>query len=235
MKLLALFVVALCGTVAAQTGNLKSLSARMDRGISAHTASGPVVIPARELLVEGAYPDGKPLLGSLLLFFDPTSGYYLWECSTYVAPFEHRSVPGRLPEHKLYLLNALDKYPTRQVVHLGPDGIAVFAAVIVDLRVRQSSQIAMNMGDAESEAIREATGQLQLLEGGQAYGWNSIRLSDKLGREFFGPKDSVVPLGFTIADVARKYKGWELVLKGEWKERLILTNRLDIASVERLD
>jgi hypothetical protein len=113
--------------------------------------------------------------------------------------------------------------------------MVAFGTVAVDLQVRQSNQKAMNIDDAESMAIREMSGQLQFLEGHRPYGWTSIRLSSKLARDFFAPKDSSAVGGFSITDVSRRSDGWELILKGQWKERLVLTHSLDIASVEKLD
>jgi hypothetical protein len=69
MRLLAIGILALCGSAAAQTGSVKPLSTPFDRAISVYTQSGSIVIPARELLLEGTFPDGKPLLGNVAVVF----------------------------------------------------------------------------------------------------------------------------------------------------------------------
>ncbi len=223
---------ALSGVMLGQLGELKPIpSARMDRAIPALTPIGRMLIPAREILVEGTYPDGKPLLGNLLIRFDPSTGYFLLDCSIYIAPFEYRGIEGRLPPHKLSMIDGRQKYPGSTVVYADKDSLTAFDAVVNRILIREATQKANSLDDAENKAFRQALNQLGILEHDGAYGFQRVSLWEKLGRDFFAPKDSVLIGGFSFLDVVRKDGGWDILLKGQWKEQLTLDDKYEVVKL----
>lgn len=209
------------GATMAQTSELRPVAAgRADQTISAYTPVGRMVLPAREVLVEGKYPDGKPLLGNLLIFFDPSTGRFLWDCSTYHAPLEYRGVPGRLPEHRPLMTDMTRR--NGLVVYADSTRLTAFGALPHDISTRESRQKAESLNEAENKALRDASDQLSAAEHNGAYGWKSISLQEHLSRGFFAPKGSAAPGGFVFSDVARDDDRWEIMLQGQWRVKVVL-------------
>ena len=224
---LVIIVYALPNIAMAASGELRSIpSARTEQAISAYTPIGPMLLPAREILVEGKYPDGKPALGNLLILFDPASSRFLWSCHTFWAPTGLRGVHGPLPPHKLHLMGSLQN--GQAAVYADMEHLTVFwFSLNVEVYVRESSGKADSLNDAEKQALQEATNLLSILENNQMYGWKTVSLSKELGRDFTSPKDSVLPGSARFFGVARKDDHWQIILKGQWKEQITLDDKFD--------
>ncbi len=66
------------------------------------------------------------------------------------------------------------------------------------------------------------------------HGSKAISLQ-KLGRDFFAPKDSAMLGSYDISEVVRKDAGWEITLKGQWKVRPTLNDKYEIEKTERVE
>ena len=220
----------------AQLGSLRPImGARMDGAVPAQGPVGSAVLPARELLIEGAYPDGTPLRGNLFIVFDPSSGYYIWTCHSYGAPAEHRRTPGRLPEHRLFILNQRNRFPGEAAVYVDRNQMVAFEAVVHSMLIQESTRTASHMDDAEAKALQSAMAQLGILQHDTTFGSKRISLLEKLGNAFFTPKDSPLPGGFLVKSVSRKELKWEVEIEGQWRERLTLDDSGQVMSHYRIE
>lgn len=236
IAMIALIVSTLPATAMSDAGDLKPIaSARTEEVISAFGPVGRMLVPAREILVEGRYPDGKATAGNLLILFDPSSGYFVWSCQTsWVSP-EPRGGGRPAGLHKLHLIE--EAKHDRMAIYADKDRLTGFSLMAYprDVYIRQLTQKASNIYDAENRGLREATDLLSSLEHNYWYGWNTVSLHEALGREFFARKDSVLIGGASFLEVGYRMQNWVITLQAQWRARIVISDKYELTKIDRVN
>ncbi len=146
-KALSTFML-LCASLStgmAQRGELRKMHSEVrNEHLEIGTPIGSRLIAAREISIEGKTPSGRALFGTLLIVFDPNSGFYFWQL-------------GVLHDPKYAKLVQLDSAPTYLRAFVDETGITVFGILGNELYVKKNTHKATTMEEAEKNAIREAT------------------------------------------------------------------------------
>ena len=215
-----LFVMAL--PLAAQPNQLSPIaSTRYEHALPAKSDLGDISISAREMLLDTAY-GGKPRKGALLILFDPSSGRYLWEF-------------GPVGQNEKASTHTVD-YGTIALAHVASDRLVIFAFARPFLLVHESLGKASGIDDAETRVLAELSGQLPAKFTGRHDDRVLINLGKLVGHEFLmacamcqGPGPS------KILDIIHKGNTWEITLKGQWQEKIILDNKYQVTGALRLN
>ncbi len=223
MKPVLTCCVAIASVLTAAENRLTPIgSTKHDRGLPAKGDLGDSSITSREMLVDISYVDGRPRKGAFVVFFDAYSGRYLWE----FGPVNQR-------EARSYMTAG---YGTLGFVHIAADRLVLFAFARPFLVVHESFGKANSLDDAEAKALAEATGRLPAKLRGQKDDRVVIELSKWLPREFFlacdvcsGPGPSLV------LNTTHKGNTWELILQGQWKQRVTLNNKYEVTGTARIN
>jgi hypothetical protein len=194
---------------------------RGDHGISAITANGEVILAGREMLLDVTYPSGRAAKGDILVLFDKATGLFLWQYHA-LNPRESQTpqLAARLTDTSR--------------VYVGNDRLVVFTCRATPLYVLESSERADSLDDAEAKSLQAAREQLKEIEGNGHGRAKPYEVSLPLPRDFFAPPFSAAPGKATITEVSRKDGKWELLLVGQWKAKVILDDKYQPISWERV-
>ena len=195
-------------------------STRHDHGLTAKTDLGDVAIIAREMLTDVSYTDGRPRRGALLILFDPSSGRYIWE-------FGPVPVTDKTANHT-------SGYGTIALAHVANDRLVHFAFGYPNLVAHESLTKANGIDDAELKALAEATGRLPAKLTGQADDRVMTNLGKLLPHGFFTPGSSQIPGPVRIVDITHHGNTWELILQGQWQEKITLDDQYRVTATSRL-
>lgn len=194
---------------------------RHERGATAKSDHGDISIALREMYVDITDREGKPRKGALLIIFDQWSGRYVYEFG-----------PVRMDEQKLTISSG---YGTTGVAYVAPDRIIVFAFGPPSLIVHESFAKASRMDEAELGALSDATGRLEAKLKGRTDDRVLVDLS-KLPRGFFLSCNACSGPGpQRVVSIERKGATWEIVLQGQWPEKVTLDEKYQLKSNVRLN
>jgi hypothetical protein len=116
--------------------------------------------------------------------------------------------------------------------------LVVFSDSPPRLFVRESFSHADSLDEAETKALREATDELDYdAEKRGTLGskqWTTVSLL-KLTMDFFLPKYSAGPSKAKLIGVSRREGNREILIEGQWKEKVVLNDKYEIVAMERID
>ncbi len=189
-----------------------SLAAKMDQG--------ETTLAAREMLVDVTDPDGRKRKGAILILFHSPTGYFSWG---FVPMMESEQIPRTTSGHGFL-----------SFAYVAPGKLIMFSYGHPDLVIHESSAKADSLDDAESKAFREANTKSLTI---------SLRNTDRviiplgkvLARGFSLPKGSVILGPLRIVDVTHKGNTWEVILKGQWQEKITLNEKYEITGHARIN
>ena len=209
--------------IASAANKLTPIStSKYEHAIAAKTDQGDTFLVAREMLVDITYTDGRPRKGALLVLFDSSSGNYMWEFGL-VGQNENAST-------------MTIGYGTSGLVHAASGRLTHFAFRPPFLMVHESATKANGIEDAEAKAFVEATDRLPAKLARKMDDRVIINLMKVLAREFFLACAQCVGPGPTrIVNITRNGSTWELVLQGQWQERIILNQKYEITGHNRIN
>jgi hypothetical protein len=223
MKLVNTILTALSiGTMiaGAQWPELKHrLNGRWEESLSASSPWGTVVLQVRDISLEGTYPDGRPLKSGLLLLFDRSSHCFFWE-------------------HSLGIERAAGFRDGLLAAYASKQHLTVFRVLpgMLTIYVWDAADKADSLDDADVKAIEMARSRVGTPQSRQWYGWHEVSLTRVLGRDFISPRDSAAPSGpLRIVSISRPEDNWEVVLDGQWKEKVTLNDRYEVVKVARMN
>lgn len=193
---------------------------RYDHAVSAKTDLGDIVIATREMLVDVTYTDGRPRKGALLIFFNSSSGRYLWQF-------------GLVPQRKK-TSTMTRHYGTTVLVHAAGDRLVLFGFT-GSLVIHESLGKANGIEDAEAKALAEATSRLPAKLTGRTDDRVIINLGKLLPLRFFAAERSPIVGPMKILDISHNNGGWELILQGQWKEKITLDNKYQFTGHTRIN
>ena len=197
---------------------------KSDKAVAAASRDGEILLLGREQMVEVVYPSGRKPRPEVLVLFDRRSGLFLWE---FGEPGDRHQSPriadafGRggmlayVDAHLLVTLRLLEN-------------------AIPSILIHESSETADGIDAAESKSLEQVADNIPKLASGEhwkTYHEISLRSVD---REFLGPKFSVVNGPIKLLSVSRTSKGWEIVIKGQWTEKLVLDEQFSLVDKVRL-
>lgn len=197
---------------------------KSDKAVPADSKIGKVFLQGREQMVEVVYPSGREPRPEVLVLFDRGSGVFLWE---YVEPGDRHQTPGIADAFgRGYGIAYADEHRLLTfTIKSGPSPIFI----------HESSETADGLDDAESMALQQVADNIAKLASGEHWKtYHEVSLRS-LEREFLGPKFSAVNGPIKLVGVSRTSKGWEIVIKGQWTEKLVLDEQFNLVDKVRLD
>ncbi len=190
-----------------------------DRAIPAATGSGDVQLAAREVQVEIVRTDAKNSKGALLVLFDRSSGLFA-KRFTWIPNY-----PGRIP--------LLEGFLAESKVYLTSDRIVFFTNADGAIYIREFSGKATSLDDAEAKALSESVGDLTDYVT-KATGGPAFSLDHHLGQDFSIPPRSSFRSPAKLVDVSRRDSKWEITVVGRWKAKVVLNDKYEVTSTERI-
>jgi hypothetical protein len=209
---LALFVAM---AAAAPAPGIRTVAETTDeRTLSVATALGDSSVSARQMRVDLDFPSGKSGKGSLLILFEPSTGYFFhffrWDKSDY-------------PRASL-----TDSFVAGTWLGASADRLLLFTNDNPWLVIHESSEKAASLNEAEAASLRWANGHLADIEA-WAGGYHTASLDLRSLRDLpgflpsgddAGPGLPIRILGVVWADTA-----WELTIEGQWKAKVRVDDR----------
>lgn len=200
---------------------------RHEREVTAKSDGGDITIAHREMYVDILPHDGAPRKGALLVIFDAASGQYLYEWH-----------PVPIDEQKLTISSG---YGSRAVTYVARDRIIVFGFSQPSLLVHESFAKASSMDEAELGALWSANGGFQPKSNRKPDNRLVVELGllvgqGKLPQGFFQTCHMCAnPPPARMVSVERKGVTWEIVLQGQWREKLILDEKYQFKDSVRIE
>ena len=193
-----------------------------DHALAAQADQGDLFVTAREMLVDISDPRWHSGKGALAILFDSSSGYYQWR----LAPVAKNTQSADLT----------DGYGTLSRIHVSADRLVYFAFGYPNLAVKESRTKASNLDDAEAKALQEAKTRLPAVLAHKMDDWVLTNLGKVLPYLFFVPMGSSAISGpIKIIEIAHKANTWELVLQGQWQEKIVLDDKYQVTATTRIN
>jgi len=198
---------------------------RQEGTIKGTTKNGDTLLGSREMVVDVAEPGRSPgSKGQLFILFDKPTGLFFWQ----YGPLS--------PSGDLKPRIATMRGGPESKIDVRDDQIVLFLFRDSPPRlfVEASTRHADSLADAETKALREIADQ-PAQPGGK-------EVSLPLPQDFFYRMDPTHP-GVTatsyadpskLTGVAQKDGNWEVLLENHWKAKLILNDKYDLVSWERI-
>jgi hypothetical protein len=192
-----------------------------------------VPIEAREVTLLATYPSGKEEPAKLAVLFEPKSHLYLWE-------FFSAPRFGKFED-----LRVLDNMTWNSAIAIGNNRLVYFA-MPSDMFVRDATERAADMDDAERRALHESDMQLATFAIDPApqmktisFGREIMAISlalDPSGRtSFLAPPNRSDPGPYPVHVQAAYIDGkWEVLLEAQFKVKVVLDNNYQVLNVERI-
>jgi hypothetical protein len=187
------------------------------------TPEGIVPLQARELHVKVRYPSGKEGAVELFVFYEPQSHLYLWS-------YQFSEVPE--------VADPMERYCSSVALSIA-DGRMTLFSMGSDLFIRQFSQKASSLDDAQQRTLVDATTRLSNMkrETDDFHPLRWVEIGKQLSRDFYFAPDQVAPPLERPRVLQSSYSdgAWQVILQGQWKARVTLTKNYDLVKVERID
>jgi hypothetical protein len=196
------------------------------------TSEGVAIpIEAREVTLSATYPSGKDEPAKLAVLFEPKSHLYLWEF--YSAPRF-----GKFED-----LRVLDNMTWNSAYGIG-NGRLVDFAMPGEMSVRDSTERAADMDDAERRALHESDLQLATFDTapqmktilvGKKIATTDLALDPSGRTSFLAPPNRSDPGPYPVHVQAAYIDGkWEVLLEAQFKVKVVLDNNYQVLKVERI-
>jgi hypothetical protein len=179
-------------------------------------------------------PNGRDGQGTLQVLFDAETKLFQWRLAV-VTLAAHEP---RLPE-RVELPVPIEFTSGSRVAYAGKDVLVTFT-IMPDpptLYVQETRDHAETMSAATTASLNAAADTLSEYQRRSPYG-TAILLHPRLGNDFFGPPGSAAVAvlgGAKITGVSRRNGQWELVVKGQWTEKIVLTDKFELVGMTRVD
>jgi hypothetical protein len=181
-------------------------------------------ISVREALVTGKRADGGRVRGNLVVVFNPATNLFVWDFA---------AVPDEVKA--LYQIDEIEA--RRRLVYADSTRLALFTVTVppIDVYLREASERAANADDADAKALRRASEQYESMRSDYMYGRRKVSLFKDLGYPFITPEHDVMSSRAKFNSVALIGGNWELVIEGQWKERIVLNDEFKLLGHERVE
>jgi hypothetical protein len=219
--MLRMFNTAACSTlfgIATMAQVTPIATTRYSYTIPAETDSGDVFIAGRELLVNVDLPKWHSQRGLLFVRFDSSRGYFQWS----IAP-----VP------KSQQTVGTSRYDgTYRRFYVAPDRLLFFCVIYTTLDVKESREKATSIDDAEAQSLAEAGRRGAAGLAFKPSDLVTINLGKLLPRninENFFALPGAANIGVVkLIDVSRKNSTWEVILQGQWQQKITLDDKYKV-------
>jgi hypothetical protein len=92
------------------------------------------------------------------------------------------------------------------------------------------------LNNAETKVLEYVRANMDSLRGKDLPQWTTIWLGKAMGpywSDFVCPKDSATTGPVRLIDVSQKGGNFELLIEGQWKERVVLSRNFELLNFER--
>jgi hypothetical protein len=206
----------------AETAELKRVPySTFDRGLPAFGRLADGTVAARGMQLDAKMPSGAKRNAQFLVLFDPVSGCFQWlfgygnpaNRTTYLDDFSSGHNAIFAADHKLI----------------------VFSLSSPSLGVRESTEVADGIDDADTKSLRAAIDSASEYESGASEKhWRRISLLS-LGLDFWAPKGSAAFGPAKILKVSREGSNWNVIIQAQWKSKIVLNDQYEIVKAEKTE
>ena len=217
----ALLMVGICS---ADTFTAISHARAKDRSIPAFTDyGGSATLDGRQLWLEVHYQDGSVGGGELLILFDRGSNVYWWQ-------FEESSIVVPREQASYRQFDAISSGEIK--VYAGRKKIIAFEG---SLAIRESSEHADSLDDAEHKAFRSAQQWASPPLEARKSQFIGVGILRVIGSSIIvKPNEVFVSANLRLTSIARREGEWVLIYSGHWTARVILDDEFEIKTWERV-
>lgn len=218
-------------------GSMADHTLRALRQGAAKRATVETQLLIREVPLDIKMPNGRDQTASLQVLFDPESKFFQWRLVPGGFP------PGERPSQESVELPA-EFTSGSQVAYVSKDALVTFTLMPTPptLYVKESRDHADSISDATAASFKAAAKGLDEYQNqGPSYG-RAIRLLPQLTNTFFctppctvGSANIPVLGGAKITGVSMQNGEWEIVVKGQWEERIVLNDKFELVRMTRVN
>jgi hypothetical protein len=242
---LAIVVCSICVGVLLAAGQIRPTGYTADHPLPAlrEGADGESVetqLQIREIRLEARLPSGRDETGTLQVLFDPERKWFQWRLGTVQLSPELRKMfqSGELPVPIEFTSGA-------RVAYASKDALVTFTIVGITptLYIQESRDHAGSLSDATTAALNAAAEKLGEYERQRPTYGTAVPLHPQIRNDFFctapcTKESSIMPFlgGAKIAGVSMRNGGqWEILVKGQWTEKIVLSPKFELVGMTRLD
>ena len=209
----------LASTLAVATAQLRPIASTViEHSLKAKSDHGETVLAARTMLVDISLPSGGTRQEVLWIIFHSATGYFDWGLggvgSNQLIPSRKASGPGP--------------------VYVAAASLLHFAANRSHVGIFESATKAGSLDEAESKALADAINRVGP-NGQRNANPRMIPIGKLLPIEFCCPPGNAFCPEPTILEVLRRGNTWELVLQGQWQEKITLNDKFELSGHARVD
>ncbi len=198
---------------------------RYNHAISAKTDLGDVSIAVRQMLVDVSLPKWHSGKGSLSIFLDSSSGYFQW----WLAPVAKTQQSARL----------VSGQGAHWRMYIAADRLLYFGFGHPNLIIKESREKARNLDDAEERALSDARRRGLAVLAYKSPDRVLINLWKILphnrSENFFAPPGDPRLGPLRLVDVVHKGNTWEVILQGQWQQKIVLNDKYEVTGTARIN
>jgi hypothetical protein len=194
------------------------------------TDHGDSFISGREAIIDVKSSNPNFQRADFVVLYDKRTSCFIW----HLTPIFPRDTPS---------LSYWRSFSKGLFAYAGDQRIVLFSLSSPRIVVLASASTAESFDEAEQRSLVAARALLAEMSRPPEPGLREredlkrlifISFAD-LGQDFFAPPLSVVNGPLEILSVARRDDKWEVTIRGQWTERLIINSDFKIASKERIE
>jgi hypothetical protein len=193
----------------------------------------------REIVLEARLPSGRDEMGTLQVLFDPERKLFQWRLGTVQLSPEMRKM---LQSRELPV--PIEFSSGARVAYASSGALVTFTVVGITptLYIQESRDHARSLSDATTAALNAAAENLREYERQRPTFGTAVPLHPQIRNDFFcttpcTKESAMVPLlGAKITGVSMRSGGqWEILVKGQWTEKIVLSPKFELVGMTRLD
>lgn len=220
MRQLAILLLALAPAALGQF--IPDEASRTTRPFPAFTRNGKPTTQAREVLLQGWDYKGTAVMGNLFVLFDSRTQYFLWMYGS------RATNPG-----KIYVADLL---ATLSPAYITDKALVLICLGTPGLQIWESSKKASSLDDAEQQALSTLKAEANLIGRNGSWPWPPKLVPlPNLSMEFYIPPMHAAPRReVNVVSISPVPDGLEVVIEGEWQEKLTLSPSYEILRATRV-
>lgn len=211
-----------CAVCMGAVGELKvEPMSRYNSAVTAANRLGEVILPVRYLLIDRQASGGGTHTYGLFLIMDSSTGRFQWVL---------REPPSSMPAG--LIRRAFDGRAA--VAYSSSSAVVVADITFGRIDILDAPNEARDMDDAESKAIQAAAQAPSGELGGMSPRWRTVSLAG-LEDGFWAPPGHANFGPLKILAISQQDGVWKIVIEGQWKEMITLSDRYELLRAQRLE